>query len=291
MRILIAGATGFIGRKLVLELLQNGHELICVSRKINSTFPLSTSITWLELAKNIEENKCHGNIDAIINLSGESINGRWTKEKKEKIINSRLDSNRLLLKFARICQVKTYIASSAVGFYGDCGSLHLNESSNPGNDFLALTCQKTEDVVEKADFDGRKVVLRTGIVIGEEGGIIKKLRPFLLLKLMPLFGDGENFLSWIAIEDVVRSIHFILENNDINGPVNLTSPRPITWKEIAKKLLVTPIHLPRFLARIFMGEAAVLLVGGQRVMPQQLVEHGFIFTKSEFLSPFNIAPH
>lgn len=290
MRILIAGATGFIGRKLVIELLQNGHEVICISRNARVTLPLTSSISWTKLAQEIENNSCYTTIDAIINLSGEKIDGRWSKSKKQKILNSRIDSNKLLIKLASICNVKVLITSSAVGFYGDRGNTQLSEQDESENDFLASVCKHIEDLINSADINCRKVILRTGIVIGEEGGLMKKISPFLRMHLIPIFGKGDNYLSWISHIDVVRAISFILERPEIDGPVNLTSPKPISWRGIAKALNASPIFLPRIMAKLLLGEASQILLFSQRVLPQKLVDNGFVFTQKDFSLPLDIAP-
>jgi uncharacterized protein (TIGR01777 family) len=224
---------------------------------------------------------------AIINLAGENVAaGRWNKSKKAAILNSRLDSSRAVLE--AISQVNkkpaVVIQASAVGYYGSRRDDQLDEASMPGEGFLASVCRRVESFAEEIEHLGvRCVVIRTGIVLGRDGGALAKLiKPFKLY-VGGYLGDGRQWFSWISLEDKVSAIRFLMENENLKDVFNLTSPQPVTMKEfcmILGKVLHRPAWLgvPGFVVRFALGEMAKeMLLSGQRVQPKRLLAAGFIF--------------
>lgn len=275
MEIMIAGASGFIGKYLVNYLKAQGHRITAVSRyPTQQSIPLVDQvISWQQL-QSLEPIPTP---QLVINLAGESIQGYWSKSKKEKILNSRIEANRHLLNYCQQKGVENYFASSAIGYYGDRKNELLTEQSTPGYDFLATTCQAIESLVLKNSFKYRSCLLRTGIVLGKTGGFLKAIAPFRYLKFFPLFGKGENYFSTITLEEYCRAITFLIDHQEINGPVNLVSPTPLTMKEWSKANKLMALKLPSFLAKSILGEASILLLASQRVIPKKLLEHGFKF--------------
>ncbi len=275
MEIMIAGASGFIGKYLVNYLKAQGHRITVVSR-----YPTQQSLTRADQIISWQQLQTVETIPTpqlVINLAGESIQGYWSKSKKEKILNSRIEANRSLLEYCQRKGVKNYFAASAIGYYGDRKNELLTEQSTPGYDFLATTCQAIESFILQNSSNQRCCLLRTGIVLGKSGGFLKAIAPFRYLKFFPLFGKGENYFSTITLEEYCRAITFLIDHQEINGPVNLVSPTPLTMKEWLKTNRLMPLKLPSFLAKDILGEASILLLGGQRVIPQKLLEHGFKF--------------
>ncbi|MBS3765817.1 TIGR01777 family oxidoreductase, partial [Candidatus Bipolaricaulota bacterium] len=229
--------------------------------------------------------------DAVVNLAGENIAGsglvpdRWTEEKKERILNSRLDAGNAVKKAFKAVdhEPEVLVQSSAVGYYGATGDRIVTEGSEPGEDFLAETAVQWEEVTEPLEGMGvRRVVIRTGLVLDTEGGAFPRLLlPFKYFVGGPL-GDGQQYYSWIHIQDEARAIRFLLENEAASGPFNLTAPEPVTNESFAKELgrvtgRPSVFKVPGFLIRALFGEAATLVLDGQRAKPEALIEQGFEF--------------
>lgn len=289
MRVVITGATGFIGRALCRE-LHKDYQVIALSRDASRAV---TSVgNWAEVVE-WDGRTSRGWIEhadgvlAIINLAGENVAaGRWNKSKKAAILHSRLDSSRAVLE--AISQVNkkpaVVIQASAVGYYGSRRDEQLDETSMPGEGFLANVCRRIESFAGEIEHLGvRCVVIRTGIVLGRDGGALAKLiKPFKFY-LGGYLGDGRQWFSWISLEDEVSAIKFLMENEDLKGVFNLTSPQPVTMKRlcvILGKVLHRPAWLgvPGFVVRFALGEMAKeMLLSGQRVRPNRLLAAGFKF--------------
>jgi len=297
MNILITGGTGLIGQALIEKLLDDGHQISILTRNIEkakteipvgiSAYPWNGANTegWSRI---IEE------MDAVINLAGESIAGdslpailtrHWTPEQKTRIKQSRLQSSRALSEAIQNASKKpeVFIQASAVGFYGPQGSNIITEQSSTGNDFLSEVCQSWEESSMEIEKMGvRRVILRTGLVLSSKGGILPlMLLPFRLFVGGPI-GSGEQYISWIHIEDQVNAIRYLLTNENSNSAYNLTAPTPVTSKEfgqIAGKVLKRPSYLPvpSFALKLILGEKATLVLDGQRAIPDKLLEEGFDF--------------
>lgn len=297
MNILITGGTGLIGRALSGSLLKNGHHVNILTRnpdKVRNTLPSGLLLHkwdgrslegWAHL---IEET------DVVINLAGESIAGetlpaiitrRWTTESKRRINNSRVDAGHALVAAIEAAQhkPKIFIQASAVGYYGPRGDEPTPESTPTGDDFLANICQAWEDSTAVLDEIGiRRVVVRTGLVLAPNGGILPiMLLPFRLFAGGTL-GGGEQFVPWIHIEDEVNAIRFLLENKDAHGAYNLAAPHPVRQRELAQiagRLLRRPsfIPTPGVALKLVLGEKASLVLDGQQALPDQLLKAGYKF--------------
>ena len=269
MKIVASGMSGFIGRPLQ-EALKQKHELVILRRD----------------ASQEERDRQTDGADAVINLSGEPIaGGRWTKARKKELITSRLQTTRAWAKAIGKARVrpKVFINASATGYYGPRDDAPVDESAPAGMGFLADLCKEWERQAMKAEsLDSRVVLLRTGIVLGRQGGALgKMLLPFKMGLGGPL-GSGKQMMSWIHLDDEVSAIRHVLETPSIRGPVNLTAPNPVRMSEFAKclgKALRRPalIPVPAFALRILLGEMSGLLLTGQNVIPGALCHSGFQF--------------
>lgn len=282
MIIMIAGASGFIGKKLCEHLHQQGHQILTVGRKnSNKSFPYQT-LNWSDIEQSVQlgHQRSFPTPQIVINLAGETIQGYWTKRKKQKILQSRLSTNQLLLQFCQKNSVKNYMTASAIGYYGDQGEKFLIEASPAGTDFLASTCKTLEELISASDFTGNKTILRTGIVLDASGGIVKALSPFLKLKLCPIFGEGNNYLSTISLRDYCRAISFIIDHKIENSIINLTDNSSLSWNDWAQKRGLKAIHFPAIFAKILLGDASILVLGGQRIIPTILNQANFTYLDS-----------
>lgn len=284
MKILISGSTGFIGSALVLHLKHAGHRVICLVRSPPSS-PNIEHIMWDPEEDVIE--KSLESFDAVVHLSGESIaTWRWTRAKKVKIYNSRIRSTKLLAgALAKLSYPpRVFLCASALGYYGDRGSEQLIESSSIGEGFLPKVCGDWEAATQPAAQKGIRVVnLRFGAVLDSRGGMLDQMLPLFRWGLGGYVGRGEQFVSWVVRRDVLRVIQLAIENIAVKGPVNVTSPNPVTHKEFVKTLgraLSRPtfLFLPEILASWVFGEVAQeMLLASVRAKPKRLLDLGFQF--------------
>jgi len=290
MRVIISGATGFIGQALCRE-LRGDYELVALTRDARRA-----AATVKGCAKIVEwdartTSGWAGQVEgacAIINLAGESLaEGRWTASKKMSILQSRTNSANAIADAVEGARNKpgVVIQASGVGYYGSRGDETLTEDSPPGGDFLADVCRRTEAVAARVSRQKvRHVELRTGVVLGQEGGVLPRMmKPFRFF-LGGRVGSGNQWVSWISLRDDMRAIRFLMENQNLQGPFNVTSPRPVTMKEFTRLLgqvLQRPAWtmLPAFAARLALGEVAdELLLASQQAIPKRLEEAGFKFS-------------
>jgi uncharacterized protein (TIGR01777 family) len=297
MNILISGGTGLIGEALIEKLLDDGHKISILTRNIEKAkaeIPAGVFAYHWNGANTDGWSQIIEEMDAVINLAGESIAGnslaailtrRWTTEQKNLINQSRLQSGRALSEAIQIASKKpdVFIQASAVGYYGPQHSNIITEQSPAGNDFLSKVCQSWEESSLEIEKMGvRHVIIRTGLVFATEGGILPMmLLPFRLFVGGPI-GSGSQYISWIHIQDQVNAIRFLLTNRISNGAYNLTAPNPVTSREfgqIAGKVLKRPSYfpVPSFALKLALGEKATLVLDGQRVIPEKLLDEGFDF--------------
>lgn len=286
MKALIFGGSGFIGKKLVKQLIQKDHKVVIVTRnksKIRQFENKNISIVDWDYSSPISFSD--KDFDVIINLAGKSIGSkRWSKKVKNEIIESRVNSTKKIVEAINnsILKTKTFINASAAGYYGNRKDEPLNETGKPGNDFLAGVCINWEKEAYKVRNNSTRIVtLRTGVVIGEEGAMKKMVLPFRFLVGGPL-GSGKQYLSWIHINDLIKLILFIINNNQINGPVNATAPNPVTMNEFSKtlaKVLKKPswIRVPEYILRITLGQMSEIITHGQNAIPEKVSNAGFKF--------------
>jgi uncharacterized protein len=288
MKILLTGSAGLVGSALVPFLTSKGHELLRLVR--SEPRALATEIKW-DPEKGIETPARLEGLDAVVHLAGENISeGRWTDEKKTRIRESRVKGTRTLAEaLAGLSQPpKTLVSASAIGFYGDRGDEVLNEQSASGDDFLAEVCREWELATRPAAEKGIRVVsLRFGVILSTEGGALQKMLTPFKLGVGGRVGSGEQYMSWVTLDDVVGVIYFALTNETLHGPVNVVAPEAVTNLEFTKALghvlsRPTLFPAPAFALRLAFGEMAdALLLSSARVEPLRLKESGYSFQYPE----------
>ena len=288
MRILVSGATGFIGRRLVEEFHRQGQTLVALSRD-----PAAAQRHLPALEKAYGWNPLHElppaaaftGVDAVVHLAGETVTGRWTEEKMQSIRDSRvLGTANLVKAMVRLeTRPQVLISASAIGYYGDRGDEELTEESAPGNDFLAEVCQEWEKEAGKVEWGGvRSARVRVGIVLGPGGGALAAmLLPFQLGAGGPL-GSGRQWWSWVHRDDLIALILHLIEHPEFSGAVNGTAPEPARQKDFAKTLgrvLWRPAFLPApaFALKIALGGFSTELLSSKRVLPRNARDLGFRF--------------
>ncbi len=284
MRAIISGGTGFIGRALVAELMENDWEIVILSRspaRVADAFGAGVigmpwENGWASLL---------GPDTVVVNLAGENIAGRWSAGKKKRILGSRVVAGRDLVRAVKETGLvpRALIQASAVGYYGPCGNTPVDEYAPSGTGFLAEVCRQWEAstaVLESAGM--RRCTIRTGMVLGHGGALKRMLPPFRFYMGGPP-GSGLQGVSWIHLADQVKAIRFLMENESTSGPYNLTAPAPMNFRKFARVLgsvmgrpYKTPV--PEFALRLLYGEMAdELLLAGQFALPRRLEKAGFQF--------------
>lgn len=288
-KIIVTGATGLIGKRLVDVLIQNNYDVIVFSRyveKAKSMFPKVKELIEWDYRKPEQWKHKLENSYAVIHLAGINLFvKRWNVEFKNSILESRKISTKNLIDGIILCKnkPKVFISASGVGYYGDCGDNLLIEESANGNDFLAKVCKVWEDESRKVEALGvRSVQIRTGLVLSNEDGALKQMLPAFKMFFGGPLGNGKQWSSWIHIDDIVEIYLHALENESISGPINAVSPNPITMNEFAKTLgrvLNRPslFPVPKIILKLIVGEAAEVVTASQRVMPEKLKQSGFKF--------------
>jgi uncharacterized protein (TIGR01777 family) len=283
MKVLISGSHGLVGKALISSLSSDGHEIV---RLVRGTPSGPAEVEWHPNEGRIDAANLEG-FDAVVHLAGESIaSGRWTDEKKRAIRDSRVKGTALLSEaLARLSRPPAvFLSASAIGYYGDRGDEVLTEKSAPGKDFLASVCVEWENATRAAIEKGiRTVHTRFGIILdAEEGALGKMLTPFRM-GIGGRVGHGKQWMSWIAIEDVVNGLRFVIEDKTTSGPINFVAPNAVRNAEFTKSLghvlsKPTLFPVPAFGVRLAFGEMGdALLLSSQRVEPRVLRERGFVF--------------
>lgn len=283
MKIAISGGTGLVGKALTNELIDNGHEVIILTRSKKTSSANPQYVQWLNDGDQPE--KALEGIDAIVNLAGASINSRWTDEYKREILESRLratsEMNRIIEKLK--LKPKVLINASAVGYYGTSLTEEFSEQSAQGHDFLAETVARWETEASAASDSGVRVVLcRFGVVLDKKGGALPRMvLPYKLFGGGKV-GSGQQWLSWIHIKDVVGGIMFAIEKKQLAGPVNFSAPEPVKMDQFGKTLakVINKPHwmpVPSVMLKLLLGEMSILVLEGQRVRPEKLLSTGYVF--------------
>lgn len=270
MRILLTGSSGFIGQNLKKRLEERGDEVFILKLSSENT---NQDGTWNPIAGwlNFEQK----DIDGIVHLAGESPLGRWSKEKKEAIYESRIRGTKLLVK--NFPQVRFFLSASGMGYYGDRGDEELTEFSKPGSSFLAKVCTDWETATAELDKSVRVCHLRFSGVLGK-GGPIEQVIGMFKMGGGGILGKGDNFVSWISLEDTMNIILHLINNEHCQGPYNIVSPVPTTSKEFSKtigKAIWRPVFMPIPIqaVRVAVGEMAdEMLFSSAKVIPQRLLE-------------------
>jgi uncharacterized protein (TIGR01777 family) len=284
MNYLITGATGFIGKHLLNRLLEQEHSVVYLARKRDTGIDSRTAFfQWdsereppLEVA---------GRLDAIVHLAGEPVSQRWTPAVKARIRDSRiLGTRRLVAAIAKLKRRPSVLVSaSALGYYGDQGDRLLPETAEPGTGFLSELCQAWEhEALQARDLGVRVASIRISIVLGPNGGALGQMaRPFRF-GLGGTLGTGNQWMSWIHLDDLVTLLQFVAENAAIEGPVNAATGAPVTNREFTRELAAVlhrpaPLRIPRFALRLATGEIADSLLASTRLVPQVAEAHAFTF--------------
>ena len=283
LRIVISGASGLIGTALRGRLSEAGDQVQVLVRR--SAGP--GEIPWDPAAGSIDATALEG-LDAVVHLSGASLaEGRWSETKKKEFVDSRVGSTRFLSRTLAALKQRpaVLVAASAIGFYGNRGDETLTESSANGAGFLPDLCEQWEAASAPASDAGIRVVRpRIGLVLSSHGGALAKMLTPFKLGMGGVIGSGRQYMSWIAIADLLRVIETCLHDQTLSGPVNATAPNPVTNHDFVKTLghvlgRPTLMHVPAFTIDLMLGEMGrTLLLEGAKVIPQKLVERRFQFT-------------
>ncbi|MCZ6486100.1 MAG: TIGR01777 family oxidoreductase [Acidobacteria bacterium] len=290
MKLAVTGATGLVGGALCQNLIQAGHQVVALARnpeKAREKLPTVEAVAWDATSGHPPIEALEG-LDAVVHLAGEPVAaGRWTSQRKKMIRESRVAGTRNLVEGLSHCQnpPKVLVSGSAIGYYGTQGDGLLEETNHPGNDFLAELCQQWESEAKRATDSGVRVVLvRSGLILAREGGALPRMLPPFKMCVGGPLASGTQWMSWIHIKDELEAIEYAIEHDEIEGPLNLTAPNPVTNEEFSRTLarvLRRPafFRVPGFVLRLLLGEMAeTLLLKGQRVLPKKLEQSGYQFS-------------
>jgi uncharacterized protein (TIGR01777 family) len=285
MKILITGGLGFVGTQLSMRLLEQGHAVTVVDHAPEPRPYTPKEVTYMA-ADTTREGPWQdevGQQDAVVNLAGASIFGRWNKKNKKLIYDTRILTTKHVAAAMPEGKNAVLCSTSAVGYYGFHGDEELTEKDGAGDDFLAGVCVDWEKEAQKASEKGVRVVLtRFGIVLGKTGGALGQMIPAFNKFVGGPLGSGKQWFSWVHMEDLLRAFVFVLDHDAIKGPVNFCAPNPVRNKDLAKalgKVLSRPsfVKTPALALRVALGEFGSVLLEGQRVLPAKLLEQGFSF--------------
>ncbi|HMU38188.1 MAG TPA: TIGR01777 family oxidoreductase [Pseudomonadota bacterium] len=296
MNAFVTGATGFVGKRLLRRLFLRGDHVSALTRN-RRHFSSAIETERLHIVEGDPgqpgpwQAQC-ANMDALVTLAGEPLFAqRWSTSVKDRLLDSRVESARQMC--AALSQLppeqrpKTWVAASAIGFYGSRGDEAVDEKSGPGDDFLSRLCVRWEEETQKAASLGvRVVLLRIGIVLGNGGGVLAKMVPPFRAFVGGPLGSGQQFVSWIHLDDLIGLIEFALETPSVSGPLNATAPKPVRMTTFAKTLgdvLHRPSRLavPALALRLALGEAADVMLASQRVFPERALSMGYAFQYAE----------
>ena len=294
-RVLIAGGTGLIGRHLSKSLQEHGYEVAILSRN-RSNLSHITSYSW-DLNQNEIQIEALNNCDYIINLAGENIGAkRWTRKRKQEILESRIKSSKLIFDNLEKekHKLRTFITASAIGYYGAETSDHIyHESDRSARDFLGQTCSKWEQAADQfAQVGVRTVKIRTGIVLSKVGGALAKLNIPIRWGFASPIGHGKQYMPWIHIEDLCNIYIYALQNQEMTGAYNAVAPEHITNKEFIRKAaqkIDKPFwfpNIPAFVLKLGFGQLSSMLLSGSRVSSEKLLAAGYSFQFPDIDSAF-----
>ncbi len=282
MKVAVTGSSGLIGSALVPHLRSVGHEVVRLVRRA-PTAP--DEVTWNPAVGTVDLAGLSG-VDGVVHLAGAGVGDhRWTEEYKQEILNSRVDGTRTIATaMAELDpRPRVLVSASAIGFYGDTGDAVIDETSPPGHGFLASVVRAWEAAAEPARTAGIRVVHpRSGLVVSGKGGAWQRLFPLFKLGVGGRLGSGQQYWSWISLRDEVCALQFLLEQDHLSGPVNLTGPAPVTNSEVTKAMghalgRPTLLPVPAFALKTVLGEFSSEVLGSARVMPAVLESSGFVF--------------
>ena len=276
-RIAISGASGLIGTALAGQLRDEGNEVL---RFVRRPAKSNDEIQWDPKSGTVDLVKLEG-VSAVIHLAGAGVGDkRWTSKYRAEILNSRLLGTTAIAQAVATVKPNVFISASAIGWYGETGNRAVTEVDKPGDDFLATVCREWEHAADLAD-GVRTVKIRTGLVLDPSGGALARMLPLFKFGLGGKLGNGKQWWSWITMHDQVRAIKHLL-NSSISGPVNLTSPNPVTNSQFTAALaraLHRPafVQTPGFALKLALGGFSTEILGSKKVIPQALLDDGFSF--------------
>jgi uncharacterized protein (TIGR01777 family) len=284
MTIAITGASGFIGRRLMKALAGADHKLRVLSRHAGTNLPPGVQLYVWDAMKGQPPEESLDGVDAVVHLAGEPIAQRWNDEVKQKIRESRVTGTRNLVQALSTARQRpaVMVCGSAIGYYGSRGDEVLTESSAPGSGFMAEVCVAWEKEADLAESLGIRVVkLRTGVVLGANGGVLAKMLPPFKAGMGGKLGHGDQWMSWVHVDDLVGIIQHALQN-PVRGPVNGTSPNPVANADFTKALghsLSRPVvvSMPAFTLKLMFGEMSEVMLASQRVSPKAAEAAGYVF--------------
>lgn len=286
MRILVAGSSGLIGSAAIVTLREEGHD---VRKLVRREAEALDEYEWDPPTGELEHGAFDG-VRAVLNFCGTPLlGGRWSAERKQILTDSRVEPTEVLARAVSRHQVPLLLNASAVGYYGDGGTNELDETSPNGTGFLARLCHDWEQAAQTAESDAVRVVcIRTGLVLTAESGLLTLLQQLFTLGLGGRLGSGNQYIPWVTRHDVTAAIRFILADETIHGPVNLTSPQPVTNATFTRALghhlhRPTPWWMPAAGLKFLLGQAAQeMALPSQRVVPGVLTAHGYQFAHRNF---------
>ena len=293
MRVALTGATGVVGRALVAGLRERGDEVSVLSRdpdRARATLGAAIEAhAWADPSAGPPPPEAIAGCDAVVNLLGEPVARRWSSEAKRKIRDSRVLGTRHLVAALGEAdpRPRTLVSGSATGYYGPRGDERLDESAPPGRDFLAQVCVSWEAEARQAEKLGVRVVMpRTGVVLADGGGALEKMLPPFKLGIGGPVAGGRQWVPWVHLDDAIGAILFALDNDEVDGPINVTAPEPVTNRELSRAL-GRVLHRPSFAPvpglalRALYGEMAQVVVTGNRAVPTGLLRLGYRFRRPE----------
>lgn len=276
-QVAVTGSSGLIGSALVAQLRADGYEVKKIVRRATRN---NDEVTWNPTLGEIDLSGL-ADVDAIVHLAGVGVGDkRWSAAYKSDILNSRLLGTTTIANAAKTLGVKKFLSASAIGYYGETGDRSVSESDRGGQDFLSVVCREWEAAADLA-LDIPTIKLRTGLVLDPTGGALGRMLPLFKFGLGGKLGNGKQWWSWITLHDQIRAMIFLLESK-ITGPVNLTSPNPVTNQEFTAAL-ARALHrpaifpAPAFALRAALGGFSTEILGSKKVMPKVLTEAGFDF--------------
>ncbi len=283
MHITITGATGFIGKRLIPLLLEMGHEVRILGRTPKTGFPPEVRFYLWNATEGGPPSESLKGADAVVHLAGESVSQRWTPQVRKRIRESRVLGTRNLVEtLGKLEQPPaTLVSVSAVGYYGDRGEEELDESSKPGEGFLAEVCQEWEaEAARAAEFGVRVVRPRIGMVLGIGGGALEQMLPPFKMFMGGQLGNGKQWMSWVHLEDLVSLLRHALETPEVSGPMNAIAPNPVRNKQFTR-ILARTIRRPALFTvpeqglKALFGDMAEIMLASQRVLPRVAQESGY----------------
>lgn len=300
MKILITGATGMVGKKLVPKFIENGHQINILTRNIKKAQEIFNKYKnihfyeWSDTATLPNVESLNG-IDGVVNLIGENIGGKlWSKTQKEILYNSRVNATKNLIESIRQLKINSgvFVNASAIGIYPVNLDVALDENSEKANSFLGTLCQDWEEPLSNLPKSWRTVVLRTGVVLDKEDGALKKMLPPFYMGVGGILGDGKHMMSWIHIDDIVNLYYEAIINSQFNGVYNATSPQPVSNYQFTKALgkainRPTLFPVPKFVLKTIFGEMSTIILDSQKVVSKRLEDQHFQFKLKNIDEAFN----